>query len=833
MDKIEIKGARIHNLKNIDISIPKNKMVLITGVSGSGKSSLAFDTIFDEGLRRYMQAVGYPPRGSDEAPFDMITGLSPTIVVEQRTTRVVNPRSTVGTKTIIYNLLRMFYAIEGVLICPICKESVEKPALECDICGMQVEPLQIKHFSFNEPSGMCLECKGRGYIMHFTEDLIVKDPNLNLIEITKVGSGCFADQLHWVEQLGDIFDFDIYTPYKDLPEEIKHLYLFGSNKKLNFRWESKTFSGVLRARKFEGIIPHIERAMTSGTSDYRRKKIMKYYMKKELCSECKGYRINDRAREIKISEKHIGELAMMTITELIEFFDRLDNSYLKTSEGRGLKSLIQKKLKSIVNVGLPYLHLNRELPTLSGGELSRLALMNHLDSGLNSLIYILDEPTMGLHEIEKENLVKMLKSLKDLGNTIIIVEHDKKLISSADEIIDMGPGAGIEGGEIVYQGILEGITRSKRSITGKYLSGELEIPKKSANDRKKVSKHNPKINLENVNTHNLKNVKVDIPLGIMVGIAGVSGSGKSSLISDTLFPLITPYFERQRSNKKIKALEEVENGGEGDLTTSGDIIGWENIDEVIIVNQKPLSRLRTSFPASYIGIWDKIRNLYAKQPLAKRRKYKAGHFSFNSDKGRCPACKGYGYRDLQISLFLPGLSIPCDECKGMRYKPEILGVRYKGKTIREVLDLTVKESLEVFRGQTNIVKILEILDKIGMGYMTLGQSSLTLSGGEAQRVKLAKELGREKKDHSLLILDEPSIGLHSYDIAKLLTLLNELVERGNSVVIIEHDLDILSYTDWIIELGPGGGPAGGEIIAEGSPEDLNLNKNSIIGKYFR
>ncbi len=573
--------------------------------------------------------------------------------------------------------------------------------------------------------------------------------------------------------------------------------------------------------------------MTSGTSDYRRKKIMKYYMKKELCSECKGYRINDQAREIKISEKHIGELAMMTITELIEFFDRLDNSNLKTSEGRGLKSLIQKKLKSIVNVGLPYLHLNRELPTLSGGELSRLALMNHLDSGLNSLIYILDESTMGLHEIEKENLVKTLKSLKDLGNTIIIVEHDKKLISSADEIIDMGPGAGIEGGEIVYQGILEGITRSKRSITGKYLSGELEIPKKNANDRKKVSKHNLKINLKNVNIHNLKNVKVGIPLGLMVGIAGVSGSGKSSLISDTLVPLITPYFERQRSNKKIKALEEIENGGEGDLTTSGDIIGWENIDEVIIVNQKPLSRLRTSFPASYIGIWDKIRNLYAKQPLAKRRKYKAGHFSFNSDKGRCPACKGYGYQDLQISLFLPGLSIPCNECKGRRYKPEILEVRYKGKTIREVLDLTVKESLEVFKGQTNIVKILKILDKIGMGYITLGQSSLTLSGGEAQRVKLAKELGREKKAHSLLILDEPSTGLHSYDIAKLLTLLNELVERGNSVVIIEHDLDILSYTDWIIELGPGGGPAGGEIIAEGSPEALNLNKNSIIGKYFK
>jgi excinuclease ABC subunit A len=832
MDEIKIVGARIHNLKNINVNIKKNKLTLITGVSGSGKSSLAFDTIFDEGLRRYMQAVGYPPRGSDEAPFDMITGLSPTIAVEQRTTRISNPRSTVGTKTVIYNLLRMLYAIEGVLICPICKEPVEKPALECDICGMQVEPLQIKHFSFNEPSGMCLECKGRGYITHFTEDLIVKNPNLNLIEITKAGSGCFADQLHWVEQLGDIFNFDIDTPYKDLPDDIKHLFLYGSDKKLNFRWESKTFSGVLRARKFEGIIPHIERAITSGTSDYRRRKITKHYMKKEICPECDSYRINDRAREIKINDKHIGELAMMTITELIEFLEGLNNSHIKVSEGRGLKNLILKKLKSIVDVGLPYIHLNRELPTLSGGEVSRLALMNHLDSGLDSLVYILDEPTMGLHEIEKNNLIKALDSLKDLGNTIIVVEHDKKLISIADEIIDMGPGAGNEGGEIVYQGNLEGVLKSKRSITGKYLSGELEIPNKKPDERRKISKNNLKITLKDVNTHNLKNVKVDIPLGVMVGIAGVSGSGKSSLITDTLIPLITPYFERQNTNKKIGALEEVENGLEGDLTTSGELIGWQDIDEVIIVNQKPLSRVRTSFPASYIGIWDKIRSLFAKQPLSKRKKYKAGHFSFNSDKGRCPACKGNGYQDMQISLFLPGLSIPCNECKGKRYKPEILDVKYKGKTITEVLDLTVKEALELFKGQTKIASILEILDRIGMGYITLGQSSLTLSGGEAQRVKLAKELGKEKKAHSLFILDEPSTGLHSHDVSKLLTLLEELVEKGNTVIIIEHDLDILSFTDWIVELGPGGGPEGGEIITEGSPEDLKNNPHSILGPYL-
>ena len=833
MDKIEVKGARIHNLKNLDVSIPKNKMVLITGVSGSGKSSLAFDTIFDEGLRRYMQAVGYPPRGSDEAPFDMITGLSPTIAVEQRTTRVANPRSTVGTKTVIYNLLRMLYAIEGIIICPICKKSVERPELECDICGMSVDPVQIKHFSFNEPSGMCLECKGRGYLMHFTEDLIVKDPNLNLIEITKARSACFADQVNWVKQLGDIFDFDIHTPYKDLPEEIKELYLYGSDKKLNFRWDSKTFTGVLKARKFEGIIPHMERAITQGTSDYRLKKITKHYMQKEPCSECNGYKINDRTREIKINKKHIGELAMMTINELIFFMEGLNKAHLKTSEGRGIKDLIIKKLKSIVNVGLSYLHLNRELPTLSGGELSRLTLMNHLDSGLDSLVYVLDEPTMGLHEIEKDSLVKALNSLKELGNTIIVVEHDKKLISAADEIIDMGPGAGTKGGEIVYQGNIESINKSKSSITGKYLSGELKVPSKSGEERRKPLKNEPKITLKNVNTHNLKNVKVDIPLGVMIGIGGLSGSGKSSLITDTLVPLITPHFEGRKNSKKTSALEEVENGTDGDLTTSGNLVGWENIDEVIIVNQKPISRVRTSFPASYIGIWDKIRSLYAKQPLAKRKKYKPGHFSFNSDKGRCPACKGSGSQDMQISLFLPNLSMPCNECKGLRYKPEILEVKYKGKTITEALDLTVKEALEHFKGQTNIVKILEILDRIGMGYMTLGQSSLTLSGGEAQRVKLAKELGREKKGHSLFVLDEPSTGLHSHDVSKLLTLLDELVEKGNSVIIIEHDLDILSFTDWIVELGPEGGPNGGEIIAEGTPEDLIDNAHSILGPFLK
>jgi len=407
---------------------------------------------------------------------------------------------------------------------------------------------------------MCLECKGRGYLMHISEDLIIENTSWNLIELTKAGSACFADQFNLVKQLGDIFDFDIETPWEDLTEEIQHLYLYGSDKKINIKWDSKSFNGVLKGRKFEGIIPHMKRAITTGTSEYRRKKIAQKYMKIEPCTECNGYKINERTREIKIDEKHIGELAMMTINELIGFMEGLDKAHLKTTEGRGIKSLVIKKLKSIVDVGLSYLHLNRELPTLSGGELSRLSLMNHLDSGLDSLIYVLDEPTMGLHEIEKDNLVKALKSLKELGNTIIVVEHDKKLINTADEIIDMGPGAGTEGGEIVYHGTKDGINKSKKSITGKYLSGDLEIPSKNAEDRRNILKNDPKITLKNVNTHNLKNVKIDIPLGVMIGIGGLSGSGKSSLITDTLVPLIRPYFEGRKGDRKKSALKEIENG---------------------------------------------------------------------------------------------------------------------------------------------------------------------------------------------------------------------------------------------------------------------------------
>ncbi|MFX1315776.1 MAG: excinuclease ABC subunit UvrA [Promethearchaeota archaeon] len=832
MDEIKVVGARIHNLKNININLPKNKIILITGVSGSGKSSLAFDILFDEGMNRYLQSIGFPPKFEDEKPFDLIEGLSPTVAVEQRTTRVFNPRSTVGTKTGIYGLLRMLYATEGVLICPICKEPVNEN-LECNLCGMITERKQIKHFSFNEPSGMCLTCRGRGYTMNITEELVVQDDNRNLIQITKAGSAVFADQIRFVEQLPRFYDFDIETPYKDLPDNIKKVFLYGSSKKLPFEWDSKTFTGILE-REFEGIIPHINRALTESKSTYRRHKIHENFMSMKKCKDCYGYRINEQARDIKVSDKHVGELAMMTIDELIDFLDNLSEQHIKSPQGKSMLDSILIALQRLVNVGLSYLNLHRSLPTLSGGELQRLSLMTHLDAGLDSLIYILDEPSMSLHEQEKESLINILKQLKDLGNTVIIVEHDKQFIDIADEIIDIGPGAGINGGEIVYQGTLEGIKKVEKSFTGQFLAGIIKLPEKSIEKRKIIDKNTKFLTIRNAKTNNLKNITVKIPLGMMVGIAGLSGSGKSSLILDTLVPLITPYFKKGAEFPPNQTNDDNENeeNGEELLEYSGIIEGWKNIDEVIVVNQKPISRVRTSTPCSFIGIWDKIRNIFAKTLESKKRKYKAGHFSYNSDNGRCPACKGTGETDLKIS-FLSSFTIPCKECKGLRYKPEILEIKYKGKTIADILDMTVSEALEIFKTQSNISNILEVLDRIGMGYITLGQPAPTLSGGEAQRVKLAKELGKSRKGNSLYILDEPTVGLSFYDAVKLIELLDHLVQEGNSVIIIEHDPDILSYTDYIIELGPEGGPKGGEIIAQGAPEEIKQIKISKTGPYLK
>ena len=827
MDEIKVVGARIHNLKNINVNIPKKKMILITGVSGSGKSSLAFDIVFDEGMNRYLQSIGFPPKFEDTKPFDLIDGLSPTVAVEQRTTRVFNPRSTVGTKTKLYGLLRMLYVTEGLLLCPICKERVNQN-MECDICGMAVDRLQIKHFSFNEPSGMCLECRGRGYTSHLSKDLIIPDESKNVIEITKSGSAVFADQLKLVQQLPKFYDFDINTPYNDLPEDIKQMFLYGSGKILDFHWESKRFSGKLEY-EYEGIIPHIERALKESKSAYRRNRINNYMIKAK-CEECEGYRINEQARCIKIGDKHIGELAMLTIDNLIKFLEGLTDEDIQTPQGKAMMESLIERFRHMVEVGLGYLHLNRNLPTLSGGELQRLSLMTHLDGRLDSLIYILDEPSMSLHEREKDSLIKILQKLKDLGNTVIVVEHDKRFIDVADVIIDIGPGAGINGGEIVYQGQLDGIKKEKKSHTGQFISGSLSLPEKLAKDKKIVDKYTPFLTVKNATTNNLQNIAIKIPLGMMVGIAGVSGSGKSSLILDTLVPLLKPNFTREA--KKAKASEENGEENSEDLLEYGGVLeGWENLDNFIVVNQKPISRVRTSTPCSFVGIWDKIRNVFAKTADAKKKEYAAGHFSYNSDKGKCPSCKGQGVQNLQIS-FLSSFTIPCKECKGTRYLPEILEIKFSGKSISDVLEMTVSEASKLFKSYKNISNVLKILDDIGMGYITLGQPAPTLSGGEAQRVKLAKELGKTRRGNTLYILDEPTVGLSFYDVIKLMELLEKLVQEGNSIIIIEHDPEILSYCDYLIELGPEGGPKGGEVIAKGTPDQIKDNKNSKTGPYL-
>ncbi|TXT65713.1 MAG: UvrABC system protein A [Promethearchaeota archaeon] len=831
MDKIKIRGARIHNLKDIDVDILKNRLILVTGLSGSGKSSLAFDIIFEEGRSRYLHSIGFPPKFEDEKPFDLIEGLSPTVAVEQRTLRAVNPRSTVGTRTKLYNFLRMLYAAEAELLCPICKEPVGKN-LECEICGMSVDRLQIKHFSFNEPSGMCLNCKGRGYTRYFTEDLVVPDKEKTLVEITEDGSGCFADQLRFVEQLHRFYDFNPASAYKDLPDEVKEVFLYGSGKKLSFKWESKRFSGELE-REYEGVIPHMERALKESKSSYRRKKISSNYMSKKVCEECHGYRINEQARETKINEKHIGELAMMPIDDLFIFIERIKEKNIQSPQGKALLNEIINGLQQMIDVGLPYLHLNRRLPSLSGGELQRLSLMTHLDAGLDSLIYVLDEPSMSLHELEKASLIKILQKLKKLGNTVIVVEHDKKFIEIADEIIDIGPRAGNHGGKIIYQGDLEGIKEIKVSLTGQFLNGKIKLPEKASENRRKIDDNTQFLRIKGASTNNLKNVNVNIPLGMMVGICGVSGSGKSSLIQETLVPLIKPYFKRGASHKNRSSEDELdsEENGEDLLEYSGIIEGWNNLDEVIIVDQKPIARVRTSTPCTYTGIWGRIRKIFAKTDLSKERGYSTGHFSYNSDKGRCPTCRGQGIQDLEIS-FLSNFEMPCRECKGKRYKPEILEVTYKGKKISDVLDMTVSEALDLFASNNRIANVLKILEDVGMGYITLGQPSPTLSGGEAQRVKLAKRLGSARKSKTLYILDEPTVGLSFYDAVKLMELLDRLVEEGNTVLIIEHDPEILSYVDYLIELGPQGGPRGGYIIAEGTVEEVKRNNKSKTAAFL-
>lgn len=835
MEAIEILGGRIHNLKNIDVRIPKGKIVAITGVSGSGKSSLAFDLLFEEGRVRYLQAIGMPPRLESEKPFDAITGLSPTIAVEQRTVRYKNPRSTVGTRTGVYNYLRMLYTLEAERLCPLCKEPVGQPIgknLTCNVCGMKLEHLEVKHFSFNEPSGMCLKCSGRGYIRVFLPEKIVPDTGKNLFEICATATATFADLRNWMPNLARHYDFDLKAPYRDLPKRIIEIFLYGSGgKKLEVLFKSRQYEHVTQ-KVYEGVIPHLERALEKSISPYRQRKIEKDYMDKVLCPECRGYRVNKEARQALIEGKNIGELASLPVDELSSVMKQLDKRPARSPNGKALVSKIIKELGKFELIGLSYLHLNRVTVSLSGGENQRLSLLSQMSLGLNGCILILDEPTMGMHDLEKESLSRILIELRDAGNTVLIVEHDPRLINKADEVIDLGPFSGFQGGEIIFQGPVSNLLEDRDSLTGRYLSAREIYPTKKAVERRTP---NPErmIRLKDISTNNLKNVTVDIPLGSMVGVCGVSGSGKSSLISDTLVPLLQERLSGGRKAEPESFLSEDEEGVLDPLEViRGSLENWDLVNDCTVVDQAPIGRSRNSFPASYIGLWDLIRKLFARQPLSKERSYTEGHFSFNSDRGRCPVCRGEGRIALSIS-FLDEITLPCEECGGSRYLPEILEIRYAGRNIRRILDLSVEETLQLFEREEKIFRYLKILDDIGMGYMKLGQPATTLSGGEAQRVKLAKALGNADGGSTLYVLDEPSTGLHFHDEAKLLVLLSRLVVQGNSVIIIEHNTNILSYCDWIIELGPRGGPEGGYLIAQGTPEKLKKNKKSLTGTFLQ
>jgi excinuclease ABC A subunit len=831
MDHIELIGGRVHNLKNINLKIPKNRIVAITGVSGSGKSSLAFDLLFEEGRTRYLQAIGMPPRLEREKPFDLLTGLSPTVAVEQRTVRYGNPRSTVGTRTGVYNYLRMLYASCAERPCPGCKKPLRR-GQTCRSCGAKAEGLEIKHFSFNEPSGMCLTCSGRGYVRVFREEKLVPDPSKNLYEICADARVSFAALRTWMPNLARHYGFGLETPYRDLPPDIRDVFLHGSKgEKMEFTMVSKQYTHKAQ-KAYEGIIPHLERSMERSLSRYRQQRIEQDYMDRVVCTDCGGNRVNEQARQAVVGGKHIGELANIAIEELAAFLEEAEKRWIHLPEGKALVHKILEDVGRFATMGLSYLHLNRPSQSLSGGENQRLALMTQMSLGLNGCVVILDEPTMGMHELEKESLGKILRELRNSGNTILIVEHDEKLISTADEVLDLGPLSGLQGGEIVFQGPLAGMLKNSESLTGQYLSKKRSYPRKEPKDRRPVDLSKT-IRLREISTNNLKNVSTDLPLGLMVGVAGVSGSGKSSMVTDTLVPILQKQLEVSR-NKKPEAgasPEYVEDIMDPLEIVRGRVESWRPVESCVVVDQSPIGRNRNSFPASYIGLWDSIRKLFASQPLAKKRKYQEGHFSFNSDRGRCAACKGEGRIALSIS-FLDEITLSCEECNGSRYISEILEVEYRGKNIRETLDLSVKDALDLFSGEKRIVAYLEILDGIGMGYITLGQPATTLSGGEAQRVKLAKALGQMRRSNTLFVLDEPSTGLHFHDEAKLLTLLDRLVDQGNTVVIIEHNPKIRAFCDHIIELGPQGGPKGGEVIATGAPEELAGHRDSLIGPFL-
>lgn len=851
-NQIIIEGARVHNLKNINLSIPREKLVVITGPSGSGKSSLAFDTIASIGQDKYLEGLSNYARlllGHDsKAEVDRIEGLSPTISVSERNIRP-SPRSTVGTITEVYDFLRILYAKTGVIFCPACKKSIEITALNaksaakqknrkltiaksaggckrnatqnkisCAHCAGVIEINEITPalLSFNNPSGACRTCTGLGIKLVPDPSLVIPNKNLTIAE------GAIRPWItsfnHWrpyyehLEQIARQYQFSLNTPIKDLAPEALSLILYGEKS-----------SSLSVGKDFIGVIPSIAIRYRETHSDFVKNEL-ESYMIKIKCPECNGQRLRKEVLDIKVFDYSIWEICNMPISDLIEFLSgklkmppKNNNANIKNSDAVNKISIplvkeIKNRLTLIEQVGLEYLTLERSSETLSSGESARLKLANHLSSKLSGILYVLDEPSIGLHPRDNAKLVKTLKELKDLGNSVIVVEHDEAFMQAADYIIDIGPGAGKHGGEVVAEGVIQKIKRSP-GLTGQYLSGKksIEIPKKRHTGNGKY------IVIEEANEHNLKNINVKIPLGKFVCLTGVSGSGKSTLTDDILGKALSKKFHRAKEEPGAHK----------------NIAGIENLSKVVKVDQSPIGRTPRSNPATYTGIFTHIREIFTATKDAKNRKYKIGHFSFNVRGGRCEACDGEGMKRIEM-YFLPDIYTPCETCHGKRYQKDILEIKFNGVNIADVLEMSIEEARSFFKDFPKIKQKLDILSEVGLGYLELGQPANTLSGGESQRIKLATELSRPfRTGKTLYILDEPTVGLHFDDVKKLLKVLNKLVEIGNTVLAVEHNLDVIKQADWIIDLGPEGGKKGGEIVAEGTPEQMAKVKKSYTGQFLK